>query len=109
MTSEVLSTEIATTAANANFGKPSAAKRGRWKDLPYVPVVDYGPQKIGVHATRTKQLMGLAFATRAEAVASAESYIDRERAMLAQKLAGPRYRALRLQYGLPQELETANV
>jgi hypothetical protein len=109
MTSEVLSTAIATVVCKANFGKPSAAKRGRWKDLPYVPIVDYGPQKIGVHATRTKQLIGLAFATRAEAVASAESYIARERAMLAQHLAEPRYRALRLQYGLPQELEDRNV
>ena len=103
--SDSITDAIAKVVERANFGKPSAAKRGRWKDLPYVPVVDFGERKIGVHVTHTKQLMGLAFATRDEAVSSAETYIARERKMLAKKLAEPRYRALRLQYGLPQEIE----
>jgi hypothetical protein len=89
-------------AAQTDFGKPSAAKRGRRKEWPYVPVIDYGPQ-VGIYVTRTMQLKGLAYATREEAVEAAAKHIERCRADLAKRLREPRYRALRQQYGLPQE------
>lgn len=90
-------------AAEFDFGKPSAAKRGRRKEWPFVPVIDYGKQPIGVHRTRTMQLRDLAFATREEAVRRAAKYIEANRVELARKLRDSRWRALRLQHGLPQE------
>lgn len=89
-------------AAEFNFGKPSAAKRGNRSEWPYVPVVDYGRQKTGPFQ-RTKQIMGRAFATREEAVAYSEKCIAAWREDLARRLREPRMRALRLHHGLPQE------
>ena len=90
-------------AAEFDFGKPSAAKRGRRKEWPFVPIINYGRQPVGVYMTRTMQLKGLAYATREEAVERAAKHIDGNRTELARKLRDPRYRALRLQYGLPEE------
>jgi hypothetical protein len=103
-TSDSIVTRIQEVAANANFGKPSAAKRGRNPKWPYVPVIDHGEVKIGRHQTWTEQLRGLAFATRDEAISCAATHIANRRADLASKLADPRYRALRGQYGLPEEI-----
>lgn len=91
--------------AERNFGKPSAAKRGRDPRWPYVPVIDYGPQAIGVHATRTRQLPARAFATREEAVAHAAKAIEYTRRLFAAHLADPGHRALRESVGLPAEID----
>jgi hypothetical protein len=80
--------------------RASAAKRGRNPAFPYVPVIDYGEQKIGVHRTRTEQIRARAFATREEAVAYAERVIAAREQELTRKLADPRHRALRQQYGV---------
>lgn len=90
-------------AAEFDFGKPSAAKRGRRKEWPYVPIIDYGRQTCSVHMTRTLQLKGVAYATREEAVERAAKHIEANRIELVRKLRDPRWRALRLQHGLPQE------
>jgi hypothetical protein len=88
--------------ARVDFGKPSAVKRGRRKEWPYVPVVDFGKQEVGPRR-RTDQIEGYAFETREEAVAFAARFIEGLRVGLAKKLRDPRYRALRTQHGLPQE------
>lgn len=85
-------------------GTPSAAKRGRNPNWPYVPIIDHGEQSIGVYRTRTRQLRGKAFETRAEAVAYAESAIQESRRKLAARLIDPRERALRESVGLPREI-----
>jgi hypothetical protein len=92
----------AAAAAAADLGVASARKRGSRPGLPYVPVVErLTPQG----ATRTyNPARGLAYATRAEAVARAQRHIDVERRVLAEQLATPRYRALREAHGLPREL-----
>lgn len=84
------------TAAAADLGRPSARKAGRHPRWPYVPVIIVNN---GVRDT-DNQVMGRAFATRAEAVACAERVIAQRRAVLAEKLAMPNMRALRRQYGL---------
>lgn len=82
----------------ADHGKPTAVKRGRNPRWPYVPVIDHG--------THTEQIVKRAFATRDEAIACAARVIEGRAADLARKLADPRYRALREQYGLPREIPT---
>ncbi|MPZ58418.1 MAG: hypothetical protein GEU91_18385 [Rhizobiales bacterium] len=93
------------------FGRASAAKRGRNPNWPWVPIIDYGKQKVSVHATRTAQIRNRAYRTREEACACARQCIDEATAHLRSHLLDPRYRALREQYGLPRELveEAANV
>lgn len=49
-------------------------------------------------------MLGVAYATRDEAIAAAERHIDALRSSLAVKLANPGARLLREQYGLPREL-----
>ena len=83
-------------AAAADFGQPSALKRGRNPKWPYVPVI--------LHGSRQEQVRALAFVSRDEAVAAATTTIEARRQDLRQKLADPRYRALRQQHGLPREL-----
>lgn len=97
--------KIAAVVASVDFGKASAAKRGRNPKWPYVPIIDYGKQAVGSHCTRTEQIRGKAFATRDEAVAYAQKHIDRARTLLAENLGERRSRALREHYGLPRELE----
>jgi hypothetical protein len=80
--------------------RAAAVKRGRNPKFPYVPIIDYGEQKIGVHSTRTEQIIGKAFCTREEAIAYADRVIVAREEELARKLADPRYRALRQQYGI---------
>lgn len=83
--------------SGADFGTATAQKRGRNPRWPYVPVI--------IHTGYQQQICGLAFATRDEAVACGERHIAGLRAGLRQKLLEPRYRALREQYGLPQEMQ----
>lgn len=84
-------------ALTLDYGQPSAAKRGRNPNFPYVPVIDFG--------SRTEQVRGLAYVTREEAVNSAFATIMARRNDLRQKLMEPRYRALREQHGLPRDIK----
>ena len=86
------------------FGEASAAKRGRSSTFPYVPVIDYGPQTTGVHRTRTKQLRGVAFKSRQDALDYAVAFIARARDNFREQLCTSRLRALREQHGLPREV-----
>lgn len=87
-----------------DFGKASAAKRGRRKEWPYVPIIDYGRQRIGVPVTRSKQVMGQAYATRDEAIDAARKAIEWQRNLRFRMLLDPRQRALRQQWNLPTEI-----
>jgi hypothetical protein len=91
-----MSIDFKATAATANFGIATAKKAGRFPHSPYVPVIDHG--------NFTKQVMGLAYATREEALDAAQRHINNARESLASRLAEPRHRALRRQYGLPEEI-----
>ena len=79
-------------------GTPNAAKRGRYADLPYVPVIVFTDE---VGARRTEQIKRLAFATREEAVAAAEDYVRRARERFEATLRDEqRGRAAREHYGV---------
>jgi|ERR1700721_2031758 len=93
--------QIDTLVAGMDFGKATAAKRGRNPKWPYVPIVDHAGEAI---KQSTEQLQGFAFETRDEAILFAERTIIKRREMLAYHLAQPRYRALREQYGLPKNI-----
>lgn len=84
-------------AATADFGVPGARKTGRDLRWPYVPVTVI---KHSNGHKEQRQVLGLAFATRPEAVKAAAAHITSERALLERKLSSPRYRALREQYGV---------
>jgi len=87
---------VADAVAAVDWGRPTAAKRGRNPRFPYVPVIDYGH--------RTQQVLGVAYADRAAAVAAAEQVIRQQQNELTSKLTNPRFRALREHHGLPREL-----
>lgn len=87
---------ITATVAAIDLGQPSARKSGRNPRWPYVPIVKHG------HTTQ--QILGIAYATREEAVATAARNIEALRASIARKLDDRCYRALRQRYGLPAEL-----
>jgi hypothetical protein len=87
---------------DASHYTATAAKRGRNPKYPYVPVIAWKAEVAPYKHSR--QILNRAFVTREEAVAHAQSVIDAERAGLARKLADPRHRALRGQYGLPRDL-----
>lgn len=95
MTTDQTTQTPAAAAAAADFGQPGARRTGRNPQWPYVPVILDPNVRSG-----QRQLLGVAFATRDEAVAYAEGHILRLRHDLAGKLAQPRYRALRRQYGV---------
>jgi hypothetical protein len=84
-------------AEAADLGRPSARKAGRDPRWPYVPVV-ITTDDTGMEHQR--QVLNRAHETRAEAVTAAERFIERDRAQLRRKLADPRYRLLRAQYGV---------
>ena len=91
--------EVVAWADSINLhGTPTAAKRGRYADLPYVPVI-VRTDEVGTR--RAKQIKRLAFATRDEAVAAAEDYVGRARegfeALLRDERRG---RASREYYGV---------
>lgn len=93
---------IAEAVAAAPRGRASAAKRGRRAEWPYVPVV-IRTDDVGVE--RSGQVLGVAFATREEAVAAAQASIDAAGESLARKLGQRQHRALREAHGLPRELD----
>lgn len=83
------------------FGRPSAVKRGRNPQWPYVPVIlDY----LGHPGATHNPMRRRAYASRAEATEAAGQYIAAFRAKLRADLADPRMRALRQQYGLPRDI-----
>jgi hypothetical protein len=103
---EVLGDRIDEVVAKRDFGAPSAAKRGRNPKYPYVPTVKLrsdGSQLGGYGSARTRQLTGLAYAARDEAVTRAQTQIDEYRRRFAVDLCRPNARALREQYGLPRD------
>src|SRR5690606_33287034 len=83
------------------LGAPSADKRGRRDEWPYVPVLLGHPQ--GGRDGKL-QILGKAFATRDEAVAWAAKTAQHQRDVLRTKLLAPNMRALREQYGLPRNV-----
>jgi hypothetical protein len=87
-----------------DFGKPTAVKRGRNPQYPYVPVIDHGEVKIGRHMTRSEQIKGYAFPSRELAVEHAGKVISARRTSLVARLKEPHLRALRQSYGLPAEI-----
>ncbi len=91
--------------AAEQFGRASAAKRGRNPSFPYVPVIDHSDER----RTRTEQILGKAFATRSEAIEYATKVIEHRRETLYINLLDPRYRALRSSYGLFCDLPPARV
>jgi hypothetical protein len=98
---KTMQAQIDTIAANFPFGSPSAVKRGRFPQWPYVALItDYMGQEGVTHNPMGRR----AYATREEAVAAAGRYLNVLRAKLRADLADPRMRALREQYGLPREL-----
>lgn len=99
-TAASLAPDIARIAAALDLGTASARKTGRDPRWPYVPVVAHTDSPRGY----VKQVMGLAYATRPEAIARAQAHIDALRRRLAGDLATPRMRALREQHGLPREI-----
>jgi hypothetical protein len=98
--------DIFLVAVNAQWQEesPSDAKRGRNPKFPYVPVINYIVRATGDKRTQNPA-KGLAFATREEAVAKAQSYIIGTREQTAFKMTLHRYRALREQYGFASELK----
>lgn len=82
----------------ADHCKPSAIKRGRDARWPHVPVIQ--------HPTgRTEQLRGFAFPTREEAIEHARKHLKTWRAHDEARVNLPNYRALRVSFRLPRELE----
>lgn len=55
-------------AAVADLGRPTARKSGRDIRWPYVPIIDHGRY--------TKQVLGVAFAQRSEAVTPSAAAVD---------------------------------
>jgi hypothetical protein len=94
-----LAERIAAVVAGLDLGEPTARKSGRTPERPYVSII-----KADRGLSQTQQIMGLAYATRAEAVQAAVDHLDRYRADLRRRLALPNNRALRVHYGLPREL-----
>ena len=95
---------IDAAVAAANFGTAAAVNRGRNPKLPYVPGIAWATDG-WVQGECTRQLKGLAYATREEAIGAAQGHIDASREELRRRLAVPNLGALRQSYGLPQELE----
>lgn len=104
MTGDELEAAIDAVVAKANRGRATAAKRGRNPKFPWVPIIDYGPQREGVHVQRTSQVRGRAYRSREEAVAVAQAQIDRASEVMAAQLRQPTMRAMRSWHGLPREL-----
>jgi hypothetical protein len=88
----------AVAARPERFGTASASKRGRNQKWPYVPVVKSA-------TGTTSQVLGLAYATRQEALDKAQAHIDHLKTMTINRMADPCQRALRAWYGLPRELD----
>lgn len=84
--------------AAVDFGKASAAKRGRNPRYPFVPIVKKTDRETG--AETTEQIRARAFATREEAVDYAAKTIAVRRDHLLARLRLPNFRALRAMHGV---------
>lgn len=95
--------------ASQRWGSPSAAKRGRNPQWPYVPVIAFEERRYrdGFERARTEQIRGLAFATRAEAVERAAQHIEFRKATFREQFSKPNYRAHRSYWGMPCDLAEA--
>jgi len=107
ITAQDIEQAVAAKSATGYFGEATARKGGRNPRWPYVPVVAYTNPETGLRTT--KQIKGLAYATRAEAVDSAARTIAAEQARVTAQLGQRAYRALRESYGLPRELENQDI
>lgn len=96
-----LQARIDHVAATYSVGKPSAVKRGRNSEWPYVAILT---DWCGVEGMTHNPMGRRAYATREEAIQAATRYIAVCRASMKARLMEPRMRALREQYGLPREL-----
>lgn len=96
---------VTEVVAGTDFGKASARKSGRDPRWPFVPIIDWSErlEREGGFQ-RTEQVLGLAYETRAEAVAAAQAMIDKRRAAMDADLRDPRKWALREWHGLPRDL-----
>lgn len=85
---------------------PRAHKRGRTNVRPYVPVIMHfdGQRPGDALFAKQEQLLGLAYATRDEALAHAAAVIAARIDGLEAALADPTKRSLREHHGLPREL-----
>lgn len=92
-----LADKIEAAIAAQPWPTPSAVKRGQFDRWPYVSVLVYP------HGTQNP-IKGNAFETRDEAVAAAKLHLEALKNSLRERLADPRHRALRQQYGLPAEI-----
>lgn len=101
MSAAPLQAAIDAVVARVQFGTPSAVKRARSAEWPYVAIIADHMGRPGV----THNPMGRrAYATREEATAAAGRYINVLRESLRATLADPRMRALREQHGLPRNI-----
>lgn len=103
---KALGDAVESVVAARDFGAAAAAKRGRNPKFPYVPVIKLrsdGSQLGGYGSARTRQLKGLAYATREEAIARAQRQIDSAKRQFADDLCKPNRQALREYYGLPRD------
>ena len=92
---------IDTVVEAFKIGSPSAVKRGRNPEWPYVALIT---GYLGVEHATHNPMGRRAYATREEAVAAADRYIRVLREKFRADLAEPRMRALREQHGLPREI-----
>ncbi|OUZ10276.1 hypothetical protein BHE97_07955 [Aeromicrobium sp. PE09-221] len=97
---DAIGDQIDVVVAEYEFGSAPAVKRGRNPQWPYVPIL----KSIDEHGrASTRQVQGLAYATREEAVDRAERYIAEWREKMRADLANPRHRAWREHLGLPRD------
>lgn len=75
----------------------TAVKRGRNPAFPFVPVYRYPSIRFG---TATTQIPKRAYADREAAVACANSYVERLKQNMRERLVAPGERALRAQWGV---------
>lgn len=88
---------------------PTARKLGRGADRPHVPALRYPDTSGHGHYSGggrdgVEQILGLAYASRGEAVEAARRVLFNRQVGLTQKLTDPRHRALREYHGLPREI-----
>jgi len=100
MTYEEFKARAEEIAKDFPIGTASAAKRGSSPKYPYVGVIANYFGRGGTH----NPLGRSAFATREEAAAAVQAYIDDLRSHILTELMAPRMRANREQHGLPREI-----
>lgn len=102
--------QVEAVVRRRDFGKPSAAKRGRPLARSHVPIIEHTQKAppFNIGRRHTEQIQGRAFAKRDDAVNYAQRVIDARRVDLLSKLVAPGGRALREYHGLPTEVPEEN-